>query len=123
MTQDEQIVNLMVALDLTRDEALEVIASDKEVDRMTVKEAESDLTADQKKASKNARITHCADAYGKKRKIERKADDTKGALIAVLAQALTDFGAECMEITNAERELNFAIEGRKFKVVLSAPRK
>ena len=123
MTNEEKIKNLMVNLDISREEALEVLAYDKEVDKMTVKQAESDLSDEQKKASKNARITHCADAYGKKRKIERKADDTKSKLMSVLQNALMTFGVDDLDVVNAERELTFSLDGRKFKVVLSAPRK
>ena len=47
---EQKILEMMKILDISRDEAIELINEDKEIDRMTVKQAESDLTEEQKKA-------------------------------------------------------------------------
>ena len=52
----EKIAKLMKTLDLTEEEAIALIQDDLEVDRMTsTKQINSDLTEEQKKASKQAR--------------------------------------------------------------------
>lgn len=123
---ENKIAEMMKLLDLTRDEAIELINEDKQIDRMTVKEAESDLTAEQKKAIKKvkggAKSVKAVNAYGKTVTRERKADETKRELVKLLQESLKDV-AENLEITNIERQIDFVVKGRKFRIVLSAPRK
>lgn len=123
---ENKIAEMMKLLDLTRDEAIELINEDKEVDRMTVKQAESDLTAEQKKAIKKikggAKSVKAVNAYGKTVTRERKADETKRELINILQESLNEV-AENLEVTNIERQIDFTVKGRKFRIVLSAPRK
>lgn len=123
---EQKITEMMKLLDLSREEAIELINEDKEIDRMTVKEAESDLTAEQKKAIKKvkggAKSVKAVNAYGKTVTRERKADETKRELVKLLQESLKDV-AENLEITNIERQIDFVVKGRKFRIVLSAPRK
>lgn len=123
---EQKILEMMKILDISRDEAIELINEDKEIDRMTVKEAESDLTAEQKKAIKKvkggAKSVKAVNAYGKTVTRERKADETKRILINTLEESLKEI-ADNIEITNIERQIDFAVKGRKFRIVLSAPRK
>ena len=123
---ENKIVEMMKLLDLTREEAIELINEDKEVDRMTVKEAENDLTEEQKKAIKKvkggAKSVKAVNAYGKTVTRERKADETKRELVKILQESLKDV-AENLAITNIERQIDFTVKGRKFRIVLSAPRK
>ena len=124
---EKRIAELMKALDLTREEAIELIQEDEKVDKMTVKETENDLTADQKKAIKQAKGgAKAVDAFGKKRVVERKADEDKRTLINLLYSTLhsaDDPSCENIEITNLERQIDFKMNGRRFRLVLSAPRK
>ena len=86
---EKRIVELMQTLDLTREEAIELIQEDEKVDKMTVKETESDLTAEQKQAIKKAKGgAKAVDAFGKKRVVERKADEDKRTLISLLYSTL-----------------------------------
>lgn len=123
---EQKIAEMMKLLDLNRDEAIELINEDKEVDRMTVKEAESDLTAEQKKAIKKikggAKSIKAVNAYGKTVTRERKADETKRELINILQESLKTI-SEKLEVTNVERQIDFLVKNRKFRIVLSAPRK
>lgn len=123
---EQKIAEMMELLDLTREEAIDLINEDKEIDRMTVKEAESDLTAEQKKAIKKvkggAKSVKAVNAYGKTVTRERKADETKRELVKLLQESLKNI-AENLEITNIERQIDFTVKGRKFRIVLSAPRK
>lgn len=49
---EERIAALMKTLDLSRDEAIELLNEDKEVDRMDMGQVDNDLTASQKQAAK-----------------------------------------------------------------------
>ena len=123
---EKRIAELMKVLDLTREEAIELIQEDEKVDKMTVKETESDLTAEQKQAIKKVKGgAKAVDAFGKKRIVERKADDDKRFLIQILKDVLlqNDDIITDIDVTNIEREINFKMNDRKFKIVLSAPRK
>ena len=57
-------------------------------------------------------------------KRERKADLDKAHLVHLLADCLAMVTAneEDLTVTNAERQIDFVYNGRKFRVVLSAPR-
>lgn len=115
---DEKIKNLMKTLDLTEDEARELLADDEKIDKG---EKLFDLPKELEKGSKKARQVRSVDAYGKQRTRERKEDTDKRYLIEVLELALSPF-AEDVNITNAERQIDFLHKGRKFRIVLSAPR-
>lgn len=124
---EKRITELMQTLDLTREEAIELVQEDEKVDKMTVKETESDLTAEQKQAIKKAKGgAKAVDAFGKKRVVERKVDEDKRTLINLLYSTLhrgDDPACENIEITNSERQIDFNMNGRRFRIVLSAPRK
>ena len=112
---EKQIEKLMKTLNVSRAEALEIIETDKRIDKgEKLFELDAELEAGAKKARQ-------ADRAKEPVKRERKADNDKGHLMAVIAEALTA-EADSLEVTNAEREINLVFHGRKFKVVLSAPR-
>ena len=116
---DARVKEMMIALDCTEEEALEVLAMDDEIDHGA---DPFKLTPEQEKVSKAARSVDRKPA-AQKAKRERKADDTKRKLIADIRVLLEGLGAEDMEVTNIERQLDFKVDGRRFRVVLSAPRK
>jgi hypothetical protein len=119
---DQRIKDIMKALDCTEEEALEMLADDDAIDHG---EKLFELTAEQQKVSKAARaVDRKPAAQGTKQKRERKADQTKRDLIAAINAALINVADEAaIEITNIERQIDFTVEGRRFRVVLSAPRK
>ena len=120
---DQRIKDIMKALDCTEEEALEMLADDDAIDHG---EKLFELTAEQQKVSKAARSVDRkpAEAGTAKQKRERKADQTKRDLIAAIEAALVSVADEAaIEITNIERQIDFTVEGRRFRVVLSAPRK
>lgn len=118
---EEKIKLMMNKLGLTREEAIELIEDDEKVDKMTsAKQWDSDLSDEQKKAIKKAKGT------GRKvnetpTKREKKVDNTKKMLIETLKNSLDM--ATNFEVLNDEREFTFTVNGEKFKVVLSKPRK
>ena len=116
----------MDILGLTREEAIQLIKDDLEVDKMTkISEVNSDLTKEQIKASKVARQADRKPTVYKfdTTKRVRKANDSKRFLIETLKNALESAGCDSLDVTNIEREINFMFEDTKYKIVLSAPRK
>lgn len=112
----EQVEKLMKTLDLTEEEALQLIEDDKAIDRGAKM---FDLDPELEKGSKKARqAPRKANSTPTKR--TKKEDTDKGYLISEIVKAL----AECdkVEITNPERQIDFEFSGRKFRIVLSAPR-
>ena len=120
---NQRVKDIMKALDCTEEEALEMLADDDAIDHG---EKLFELTAEQQKVSKAARSVDRkpAEAGTAKQKRERKADQTKRDLINTIEAALMNIADEAaIEITNIERQIDFTVEGRRFRVVLSAPRK
>ena len=113
----EQVKNLMKALDITEQEALELIEDDEKIDKG---EKLFELTDEQKANSKKARQTGTR-TQTTPTKRERKADTDKREIIQNLDEVLTDF-CDDVKVTNPERQIDFEFNGRKFRVVLSAPR-
>lgn len=57
-------------------------------------------------------------------KRERKPDEAKRELIARFDKLLNDVADEgTVNVTNIEREIEFKMDGRRYKIVLSAPHK
>ena len=112
---EQKIQQLMTALGISREEALQVIADDDAIDHgEKLFELDPELAAGAKKARQVGRKA------GTPNKRERKEDTDKRFLIEQLVNALPD--AQDLQVINPERELAFTYNGRKFKVVLSAPR-
>jgi hypothetical protein len=109
----------MQTLDITEQEALELIEDDEKIEKG---EKLFELTDEQKANSKKARQTGTR-TQTTPTKRERKEDTDKRFLISILYKALADNTNDAVvEITNAERQIDFEHNGRKFRVVLSAPR-
>ena len=112
---EKQIEKIMKSLGCTREEAIELIMEDEAVDRMTSKEVNSDLTADQKKAMKKATNTGTKKRTAVKR--ERKVDETKKRLLTDYKTLLEGLGAE-VEPLKTESEMHFIFEGESYTVKL-----
>lgn len=113
---ETHIDKLMKTLDITREEALQLIEDDKAIDRGAKM---FDLDPELEKASKRARQAPRTTTPTPTKRT-KKEDTDKGYLISEIVKAL----AECdkVEITNPERQIDFEFSGRKFRIVLSAPR-
>ena len=124
---ENRISELMKTLDLTRDEAIELIRDDEQVDRMGMKQVDDDLTEEQKKAIKKAKGgVRAVNAYGKKVTRERKENPTKASLIAEIADFLqknSENAIENCEIINKERQIAFKIDEDSFELTLVQKRK
>lgn len=124
---DEQIAKIMELLECTEEQAKQVIADDKAIDKG---EKLFELTAEQKAVAKKYKNTpnHKTTGTYSLTKRERKADNDKQELINLLYNALIENDnpkfteLPKVEITNKERQIDFEYGGRKFRIVLSAPR-
>lgn len=115
---NKKLHQLMNALDITEQEALELIEDDEKIEKG---EKLFELTDEQKANSKKARQTGTR-TQTTPTKRERKEDADKRFLIDILGETLWGHGAENTVATNPERQIDFEFNGRKFRVVLSAPR-
>lgn len=119
----DRVQQLMKSLDLTEEEAREMLEADAKID----KGADLfPLTAEQEKASKQARATGTRKTEYQFSKRERKPDNDKRELVELVKYALEfcEIPHEISDITvtNVERQLDFTYNGRKFRIILSAPR-
>lgn len=120
----EHIEKLMKNLDLTEEEALELIASDDEVDHMKTSALDDDLTDAQRKASKKARSSGKTTVGKTKVVREKKVDDDKVFLVKSFQNLLENLdNTENVNVENDQKIITFTYNGRKFKIDLSAPRK
>ena len=120
-TLDPQVVAL-AKLGLTDEEIKQVLADDKRIDKG---EKLFELTAEQEREAKKARNVGRAPTAYKFTKRERKPDEDKKVLCQTMIEALIEAGMvdnSTLHIENIEREFLFKHNGKKYKVVLSAPR-
>ncbi len=123
---ESQIEKLMRVLDISEEEAKDVIAYDKAIDKG--EKTEHDLTAEQQKVVKEytkAGTKKAPTVYDFKKR-ERKANPTKSGIIAELAQFLTEnseYATENVEITNKERQIAFKIGEECYELTLVQKRK
>ena len=122
---EEQIAKMMKALDITREEAIELINEDKEIDRKKMSDIDDDLTTDQKKSKKKyTTVKRGVNAYGKKTERVLKPDENKRMIISLLAQALENCGQITkVNIDNPQKYITFSIESEDFKIDLIRKRK
>jgi hypothetical protein len=108
----------MQALGCDEKTAEMLMADDKAIDQG--KKMDFDLTPEQLKNTKHR--GHKAPTVYKHTPRERKADEDKRFLVNLLAGALTDQAISEVNITTPERQIDFVVNERKFRIVLSAPR-
>ena len=125
MINEKMIEKHMKILNISREEAIELIKEDEKIDKMTsTSEINSDMSVEQVKAAKTAR-----QADRKKTvfnfdvsKREKKTNPDKRILIENLRASVQAVGGTDIEVTNLEREMVFKFNNVKYKIVLSAPR-
>ena len=113
MFKEEDILKMMKNLDLTREEAIQLLQDDED-------DVSVELTPEQKKVAK-AMSQGDRKKETTPRKRERKPDESKRELIKALANLADDLGT-CVEIVNQEREILFLYNGEKFRITLMKPR-
>ena len=121
---ESQKEKLMRILDISSQEADEILAHDKAIDQG--KRTPYDLTPEQEKGTRKFRQADRKPTAYNFTKRERKPNATKGGLIAELAEFLTKnsgFSTENVSITNKERQIAFQIGEDKFELTLVQKRK
>ena len=115
----KQVEILMEKLKISEAEALQVIEDDKAIDKGAKL---FELDEEQKKVAKQATNAKRSPTVYQFQKRERKADVDKGYLLNQLFNAILPI-CTTYTVNNAEREFEFVYNDKKYKVVLSAPRK
>lgn len=123
-TQTEKIMRL---LKCTKEEAEDVIATDKMIDRgeRTPYDLDPDKEKEIIKAFVNTKTKKAPTVY-KFDKRERKPNATKGSIISELAKFLendSENAVSNLSITNAERIIAFSIGDDNFELTLTQKRK
>lgn len=120
-TQKEKLMRI---LDLTAEQAEQLIADDKAVDRG--EKMDFDLTPEQQKVAKKMTNTVAKKAptvYKFDKRKNTKENTPKANLIADLAEFLKEKGYLDVEIVNAERQIAFKNEENSFELTLIQKRK
>lgn len=125
--ETEAIARIQKGLGCSEEEAREIYAYDREVDKSSGG-LEHDLTAEQNKVAQTftktgTRKTPTAYKFTKR---ERKPNATKAAIIEEIFTFLKEnasFSAENVEIQNKERMISFEVGGEKFEFTLVQKRK
>ena len=113
---EQQIQKLMKSLNISREEALELMEEDKQIDRgAKLYELDPELEKGAKKARQ-------ADRKQTTTKREKKAKPEKVELCDSMMESLRTLGVKEFSVTNPEREFVFHHNGTKYKVTLACPR-
>lgn len=114
-----QIEHLMKSLQCTREEAEQIIADDKAIDRG--ERMSFDLDPQAEKQAKKYANTGTRKVTKTERK--RKENPTKATIISEIAQFLTENGYEMVEITNTERQIALKVGENDYEITLVQKRK
>ena len=113
---EEKIQKLMKSLNISREEAIELMEDDKAIDRGAKM---FDLDPELEKGAKKARQ---AERKANTTKREKKAKPEKAEICSAMMDGLRGLGVEDFTINNPEREFVFIHNGTKYKVTLACPR-
>ena len=117
---DEMIKTLMKKLDCDEETARDIIECDKRIDKG---EKLFELPEELKKGAKKARNAGNCNGYTKTNR-EKKVDTDKRKIINLIAETVKNLADGGMvDINNPEREIEFIKGNRKYRIVLSCPRK
>lgn len=111
-------IKAMKELGFTDAEIKDVLETDKRIDRG---EKLFELSEDQKAVEKKMRQAERKSPNYTFTKRERKPNNDKQYLIQIIQNAL-ESNTESLEVSNAEREINFTYNNKKYKIILSMPR-
>lgn len=115
---------LMQTLDLTQEEAEQLMADDAEIEKGKKLPFENFSKEQEKVAKDMRRVRRAVDAYGKKRTVERKVDVNKENLIKTISEFLqTCENIENVTIVNVNNEVSFDCNTDNFSLKLIKHRK
>ena len=113
---EAKIQKLMASLQISRQEAIELIEEDKRIDRG---EKLYELDPELEKGAKKARQAERKSTTVKR---EKKAKPEKAEICSAMMDGLRGLGVADFTVNNAEREFVFIHNGTKYKVTLACPR-
>lgn len=115
---EEKIQKLMKSLNISREEAIQVIEDDKAIDRgAKMFELDPELEKGAKKARQAERKVSTTPV-----KREKKAKPEKAEICSAMMNGLKALGVDEFTVNNPEREFVFIHNGTKYKVTLACPR-
>ena len=120
----EKQIQALMKLGLSREEALQTLADDKDIDQGKPKDF--DLTAEQLKNAKQYTKVGTRKTSSTPTKRKRKENPTKALIIAELFKFLgenAEISAENLEILNKERQIFFKCGENDYELTLSQKRK
>ena len=120
----EKQIQALMKLGLSREEALQTLADDADIDRGKPKDF--DLTAEQMKNAKQYTKVGTRKTSSTPTKRERKENPTKALIIAELFKFLgenAEISAENLEILNKERQIFFKCGENDYELTLTQKRK
>ena len=120
----EKQIQALMNLGLTREEALQTLADDADIDKGKPKDF--DLTKEQQKIAKQYTKTGTRKTVDTPTKRERKENPTKALIIAEIFKFLgenAEISAENLSILNKERQIFFKCGENDYELTLTQKRK
>ena len=117
---EKRIAQIMTSLHCSREEALDIIETDRRIDKGAKL---FELDDSQKQAAKQARQAPRTPTVYKFTQRERKAKPEKAQICGAMIEGLKALGVADLDVVNEEREFMFTFNGTKYKVTLACPRK
>ena len=118
---ETQVEKYMRLLKCTKEEAEEMVACDKAIDRG--ERVYFDLDPQAEKQAKKYANTGTRKTSGEKTERKHKENPTKATIISEIAQFLTENGYEMVNITNRERQIAFKVGENDYEFTLVQKRK
>ena len=113
---ESQIERIMNGLKCSREEAEQILADDKAIDRG--ERMSFDLDKETEKQAKKWANTGTRAVASEKTERKRKENPTKASIIAEIANFLTENGYDSVEITNKERQIALKVGENAFELTL-----
>lgn len=120
----EKQIQALMKLGLSKEEALQTLADDKDIDQGKPKDF--DLSPEQMKNAKQYTKVGTRKTSTTPAKRERKENPTKTLIIAELFKFFSEnaeISAENLKILNKERQISFSINSEKYELTLVQKRK
>lgn len=113
---ESQIERIMNGLKCSREEAEQILADDKAIDRG--ERMSFDLDKETEKQAKKWANTGTRQTASEKTERKRKENPTKASIISEIARFLTENGYDSVEITNKERQIALKVGENAFELTL-----
>lgn len=119
--EKEKQIQALKNLGLTDEEVAEVLADDEKIDKGAKL---FELPKELEEGAKKARNAGNCKGYTKPKERKKKMDINKLAIIQNLGEIAENMADDrTINVINPEREFEFVYNGKKYKIVLSCPRK